>query len=201
MKGIVGTNTYMFSLFPKQILNRIKDIKLPREVKVRLRWIEHYHKTKNISKTCRYFGISRTTFYKWYERYKKEGIEGLYDRPKTPKNKRKPELRNKYQNLIIKIKKKYPTWSKEKIAMYLKIEKGIEISPSTVYRVLKETNLIERMKLLKRQKKKMKNINRKRVRKGLEATFPGEVVQIDTKHLTQKGKTYYQFTIVDKSMI
>ena len=54
--------------------------------------IEYYQKNRNISKTCRYFGISRTTFYKWYERYKKEGIEALYDRPKTPKNKRKPEF-------------------------------------------------------------------------------------------------------------
>jgi len=46
-------------------------------------------------------------------RYKKEGIEGLCDRPK---NKRKPTIRNKYQQIIIKVRKKYPTWSKEKIA-------------------------------------------------------------------------------------
>ena len=38
-------------------------------------------------------GIIGTTFYKWYNRYKSEGVEGLYERPKTPKNKRKPTLR------------------------------------------------------------------------------------------------------------
>jgi len=198
MKGIIGTSTYMFSLFPKKISSKIKPVKLTREVKLRLKWIEHYLKSKNISKTCRYFGISRTTFYKWYERYKKEGIEGLYDRPKTPKNKRKPIIRNKYQQIIIRTRKKYPTWSKEKIAKYLEVEKGIKVSPSTVYRVLKQTKLIERMKTKRIEKKNRKKANKKRIRKGLKATFPGEVVQIDVKHLPQKGRTCYQFTAVDK---
>ena len=198
MKRTIGTSTYMFSLFPKKISSKIKPIKLPREVKVRLRWIEHYQKTKNISKTCRYYGISRTTFYKWYKRYKKEGIEGLYDKPKTPKNKRKPTVRNKYQQIIIKVRKKHSTWSKEKIARYLEIEKGIKVSPSTVYRVLKQTKLIERIKNKRIEKKNKKRANKKRIRKGLKATFPGEVVQIDVKHLPQKGATYYQFTAIDK---
>ena len=146
MKGTIGTNTYLFSLFPKKISSKIKPVKLSREVKVRLKWIEHYQKTRNISKTCRHYGISRTRFYKWYKRYQREGIEGLYDRPRTPKNKRKPTVRNKYQQIIIKVRKKHPTWSKEKIAKYLEVEKEIKVSPSTVYRVLKQTNLIERVK-------------------------------------------------------
>ncbi len=198
MKGTIGTNTYLFSLFPKKISSKIKPIKLPREVKLRLKWIQHYQKTRNISKTCRYYGISRTTFYKWYKRYQKEGIEGLYDRPRTPKNKRKPTVRNKYQQIIIKVRKKHPTWSKEKIAKYLEVEKGIKVSPSTVYRVLKQTNLIERVKSKKIERKNKKKANKKRIRKGLKATFPGEVVQIDVKHLPQKGRTYYQFTAIDK---
>ncbi|MDO3651316.1 helix-turn-helix domain-containing protein [Nocardia mangyaensis] len=198
MKGIIGTNIYLFSLFPKKISNKIKDIKISKEVKIRLKWIQHYQKTKNISKTCRYFGISRTTFYKWYKRYKEEGIEGLYDIPKTPKNKRKPIIRNKYQQIIIKIKKKYPTWSKEKIAKYLEVEEGIKISPSTVYRVLKQTNLIQENKNRRTEKKNSSRINKKRIRKGLKATFPGEVIQIDVKHITQKGGTLYQFTAIDK---
>ena len=198
MKGTIGTNTYLFSLFPKKISSKIKSIKLSREVKLRLKWIQYYQKTRNISKTCRYFGISRTTFYKWYKRYQKEGIEGLYDRPKTPKNKRKPTVRNKYQQIIIKVRKKHPTWSKEKIAKYLEVEKGIKVSPSTVYRVLKQTKLIEKIKAQRVERKRNKSINKKRIRKGLKATFPGEVIQIDVKHLPQKGRTYYQFTAIDK---
>ncbi len=97
MKRRIGRSTYLISLFPKKISNKIKDRRIPKQVKVRLKWTEYYHKTQNISKTCRYFGISRTTSYKWYNRYKKEGIEWLYDRAKTPKNKRKPTVRNKFK--------------------------------------------------------------------------------------------------------
>jgi len=42
--------------------------------------------TKNIAKTCRYFGIGRTAFYRWYWRYQKYGIEGLRDRTRRPLN-------------------------------------------------------------------------------------------------------------------
>jgi transposase len=108
----------------------------------RLEWIEHYLKTKNISKTCKHFGISRNTLYKWLKRYQKEGVEGLYDKPRTPKNTRKPTLRNKYKDEIIKIKKENPKWSREKISAYLQKERNIKVSPSTVYRVLKENGLI-----------------------------------------------------------
>ncbi|RUM91127.1 MAG: integrase, partial [Thermovibrio sp.] len=45
----------------KKKLNLTKD----RNIRKRLNWIEYYKKTDNVRKTCRYFGISPTTFYKW----------------------------------------------------------------------------------------------------------------------------------------
>uniref|UniRef100_UPI00048C85D4 helix-turn-helix domain-containing protein n=1 Tax=Sulfurihydrogenibium subterraneum TaxID=171121 RepID=UPI00048C85D4 len=89
MKGIIGTPMYITKLFPKKLSNKIKDVPLTREAKKRLKWIQYYQKNKNISKTCRYFKISRNTFYKWLKRYEKDGLEGLYDKPKTPINTRK----------------------------------------------------------------------------------------------------------------
>jgi len=64
MKETIGTSRYIFSLFPKKISSKIKDKRIPKQVKIRLKWIEYYLKTQNISKTYRYFEISRTTFYK-----------------------------------------------------------------------------------------------------------------------------------------
>lgn len=51
-------------------LDRIR--KLSKEAKLRLRWFDHCQKTKNASLACRYFGISRKTFYEW----KKDVIDG-----------------------------------------------------------------------------------------------------------------------------
>jgi putative transposase len=41
--------------------------------------------TRHVARTCRRFGISRRTFYKWRKRYKELGQAGLCDRPRRPK--------------------------------------------------------------------------------------------------------------------
>ena len=61
-------------------------------------------------------------------------MKGLLDRPKSPLRKRAPTVRKKYELDIIRIRNNNPTWSKEKIAIYLEKEKGIKVSPSTIYR-------------------------------------------------------------------
>jgi len=69
MKGIyAGCRMQITHVFPKREKRFARIAKLSREATVRLRWFEHYHKTKNASLTCRYFGISRKTFYKWKRR-------------------------------------------------------------------------------------------------------------------------------------
>ena len=49
-----------------------------RRAQVRLRRIQHYEQiTHNVSRTCRFFGISRDQFYFWLRRYRARGVEGL----------------------------------------------------------------------------------------------------------------------------
>ncbi len=50
MKGIIGTPMYLTKLFPKNLSDKIKDIPLTKEAKKRLKWIEYYLKSKNVSK-------------------------------------------------------------------------------------------------------------------------------------------------------
>jgi transposase-like protein len=45
----------------------------------------------NVAMTCRYYGISRTVFYRWLRRYQEHGVEGLCDqsrriRPTSPEH-------------------------------------------------------------------------------------------------------------------
>ena len=52
-----------------------------RLVRHRLAIINHAEEvTGNVAQTCRYYGISRPTFYKWRNRYEEKGLEGLRDR-------------------------------------------------------------------------------------------------------------------------
>jgi len=42
--------------------------------------------TGSVAATCRYFGISRPTFYTWAKRFDLEGPEGLKERSRAPKS-------------------------------------------------------------------------------------------------------------------
>ncbi len=55
-----------------------------REINHKLKILKYAKETRNISKTCRYFGISRQVFYKWKRRYDEYGEEGLVSRKPGP---------------------------------------------------------------------------------------------------------------------
>jgi transposase-like protein len=56
-----------------------------RLVRWRMKVLQHARDTtQNVSQTCRYFGISRKTFYKWKARYEEHGEIGLCDRSRAP---------------------------------------------------------------------------------------------------------------------
>jgi hypothetical protein len=41
---------------------------------------------RNVAQTCRHFGLSRKSFYKWKARYEAHGEAGLCDRPRVPEH-------------------------------------------------------------------------------------------------------------------
>ncbi|MEV7443244.1 leucine zipper domain-containing protein [Streptomyces sp. NPDC091204] len=56
-----------------------------RQAQHRLAVLRHAEEvTGNVALTCRYYGISRTCFYKWQRRYQDEGLDGLRDRSSKP---------------------------------------------------------------------------------------------------------------------
>ena len=51
----------------------------------RLRILKHAeNEPRYVAQTCRYFGISRTAFYRWKKRFDEFGEAGLTDQPRTP---------------------------------------------------------------------------------------------------------------------
>jgi len=56
------------------------------KVKMRLQWVQRYRKTGHASVTSRRCGISRPTLRKWNQRYEQQGLEGLQDQSRRPKN-------------------------------------------------------------------------------------------------------------------
>ena len=51
----------------------------------RMKVLEHAGSgTRQVAQTCRHFGLSRKTFYKWKKRYETGGAAAVCDRPSTP---------------------------------------------------------------------------------------------------------------------
>lgn len=58
---------------------------LQRQAKHRLAILRHAEEvTGSVAATCRYYGISRTPFYRWQQRYDAQSLAGLRDRSKRP---------------------------------------------------------------------------------------------------------------------
>ena len=86
-------------------LDRLKD--LSQEAKQRVKWFDHYRKSSNVSQTCRYFGISRKTFYKWKARYDPMNLISLEDQDRAPIKRRQREITPEQLERVIKLRKKY----------------------------------------------------------------------------------------------
>jgi len=81
-------------------------------------------------------GFSYKTLYQWRRRYEKEGVEGLFGRPKGPKpGSRVPPVT---RQAILLIKKENPAYGCERISQLLYRGPGLGVSPGAVSRVLKE---------------------------------------------------------------
>src|SRR5437870_12495215 len=63
---------------------RAQGKELSREARVRLDWMDFYHRCRNVARTCRHFGISRQTFYRWHRRYNSYNLTTLEARSPPP---------------------------------------------------------------------------------------------------------------------
>lgn len=111
-----------------------------RAQKLRFSWINYALRNKNnITLTCRHFGISRPTYYKWFKRYQNLGKRGLIDLSKEPLFSPKtisPGVKKMIKNLRMEKK-----WGAVKISRWLNANKAISVSPSLIYKVFRSNKL------------------------------------------------------------
>ncbi len=149
----------------------------------------------NNSLTARHFGIGRVTLYRWLKKFKQLGVVGLDEESRKPKHIRQPTTFWNTVIRIVQLRKLYPVWSKYKLRVLLAREE-IQISASTVGRVLKRRGLIN----LKISRKRRKAALRPKARfpRGLRISEAGDMIQMDTRHIMLPGgKRFYQFTAID----
>lgn len=57
-----------------------------RDIQRKLKVLQHAEKIGNARKACRYFGIGKSSFYRWRDAYQKHGEAGLKNAKSIPMN-------------------------------------------------------------------------------------------------------------------
>lgn len=94
-----------------------------------------------VTKTLEELDVAKSTFYRWYSRYKKEGYVGLANRP--------PNARRFWNKIpadektdVVDTALERPELSPRELAWHITDTKGTFISESSVYRILKSYDLV-----------------------------------------------------------
>jgi transposase len=89
---------------------------------------------RSIAQTCRRFGLSRKTFYKWRARYKTHGEAGLCDQPRVPHHFPRATPRAVVSKVLY-LRERY-RFGPSRIASHIQRFHHLAVARSTVHRIL-----------------------------------------------------------------
>jgi len=103
----------------------------------RLKVILHFARNQHsISETCNQYNISRSTFHRWMERFNPSDLSTLADKSHKPINPRQSGIEPETIELIRRYRTRYPQMGKERITDILFRDHALEISVSSVGRII-----------------------------------------------------------------
>ncbi len=186
-----------YRIFP---LKEIKSANLSKAALKRLYWFDWYQAHgKNISLTCRHFGISRDTFYNWKRVFKPYNLRTLEDDTSN----RRPHKLREMTTPSWKLKKIYdirfadPEMSKWEIHEELR-RQGIKVAHNVIQKIInRHIELRNTQHAVALRKHRNYKIARIKAAVELKEKDLGSLVQIDTKHLYVLGRRFYLFVAID----
>jgi transposase-like protein len=121
----------------RRLLRNAEGLELSVGAVQRLKWfayaLEH---DENISLTCRHFGIARSTFLRWAERFDAHDIATLEEQSRRPHTVRTPDTDARVIDLVRALRTQHTNMSKETITQILREQHGVDLSVSTVGRII-----------------------------------------------------------------
>lgn len=165
-------------------LRRSLGAEMRRAARQHLAWMDYYRQHgQQAALTCRYFGISRQTFYRWHRRFDPRDLTTLEGRSHRPRRLRQPTWTPALAQAVRRLREQYPRWGKDKLAVLLRRE-GQTVSTSMVGRLLTHLKTTGQL----REPPHYRISARKRVRrlyairkpKDYVVAQPGDLVQVDT---------------------
>jgi transposase InsO family protein len=184
--------------------SKLKNITdLSRDASKRLKWFDYYHSHGyNARLTCRYFGVSPQTFYRWKKRFDSKHLRSLEAHCCRPKHVRQPTAPPELVEAVLRLREERPRWGKNKLSELLNGE-GYQVSASMVGRILsrlKERGVLREPALTYVSSGKRQHLRpyAQRKPKDYEAKQMGDLVQLDTLDIRPlPGVVFKHFTAHD----
>lgn len=139
---------------------------------------------RSVTETCRIFGISRETYYKWYTLDHGKKPKAYHAKHGQPRLKLTPQVCR-----LVEQEKRLTNYGPYKMKLLLQRRLGITVSTTIIYRYYKRKGLVRRPQKRLPWYQPLTN--------PVIPHKPGEVVQIDTKYVWERGLRKYQRTFVD----
>lgn len=178
-------------------------VELGRAARVRLAGRDFYRTPENGALTCRHFGISRQTFYRWQRRYDPLDLTTREDHSHRPRRLRQPTWFFPFEEKVLTLPLQFPRWGKDKLAILLRRQQ-VAISTSMRGRML--THLQRQGRRVEPSRTGVPGSRRAlrprpyavRKPKQYAVSQPGDLVQVDTLDVRPvPGVAFKQFTARD----
>jgi len=180
-----------------------KILKLSKTAKNRLNWIIYYYTkaNKNASLTCRHFGIYRSQWYYWFNRFDETNLKTLEDKSNTPHNTRQKEYTNIQYGRIVKLRKKYIKYGKFKLLdkYQKKYPDDKTLSAWHIQCIIQESGIYYKStKNARTQAKRAKAEYKKKITEFKKKPKLGYLICFDTIVKYWNGKKRYIITAIDR---
>ena len=177
-------------------------LKLSRAARGRLEWIIFWEKNhRDVSLTCRHFGIARKTFYKWLKRFEIEFLKGLEDQSKAPRARRKRQYTARQYDRIVALRKQYLRYGKMKLLEIYKRKypEDYSLSAWKVQCIIKASGLYyEPYKQARINRKRARSAVKKKITELKRKPVSGFLICLDTIVKHYNGHKRYILTAIDR---
>ena len=195
----LGLKRYIEGMTITSVLPEIEPlVEISKSAKRRLAWMDYERNCGNVAKTCRYFGISRKTFYAWQNRYRPDDLTTLEDRSRRPRRVRTWEVTREEERRVLSLRTRSIRYGKMKLAVIYRTTYGEALSSWKIQRVIRKHQLYYHPKqnaLLR--KKRLRNQPKKRITELKKEQRSGFLIALDTVVRYVSGQKRYILTGID----
>lgn len=165
-----------------------RHLHLSKPAQRRLEWFIYYRGKgqKQAQRTCRYFGISKSAFYKWLSVFDPSNLKALEDSSRAPVNRRRHRVNLLQEDRILKLRKLNPEYGKMKLKAIYERECREPISSWQIQLIIEKYRLQRKPKAADRQFKKT-SVSKRRTIELNKQEKPGFLVAFDSIILHRNG--------------